>query len=60
MSKRLNRIPIMLRDDELAAIDDYRFKNRIGTRSDAIRRLCKAAIDAGSEPSELMTEAGNV
>lgn len=41
---RENRVPIMLSDDELTAIDDWRFANRIGTRSDAIRRLCQITM----------------
>jgi exonuclease VII large subunit len=41
---RENRIPIMVSHEELAAIDDWRFANRIATRSDAIRRLCQNAL----------------
>ena len=37
---RENRIPIMMSDDELKVIDDWRFANRVATRSDAVRRLC--------------------
>ncbi|MCV9906673.1 hypothetical protein OIV19_03460 [Brucella sp. HL-2] len=36
---RENRIPIMMSDEELEAVDDWRFKNRIATRSEAVRRL---------------------
>ncbi len=39
-----NRVPIMMSNAELDAIDDWRFKNRIATRSEAIRRLCQAGI----------------
>lgn len=42
---RENRVPIMLSDDELKAIDDYRFSKRIGTRSGAIRELVSDALD---------------
>lgn len=41
---RQNRIPFMMSDTELAAIDDWRFENRIGTRAEAIRRLCQIAV----------------
>ncbi|MGU3577070.1 hypothetical protein ACLBWZ_16265 [Brucellaceae bacterium C25G] len=41
---RENRVPIMMSDDELAAIDDWRFENRIGTRSDAVRRLVQMGL----------------
>ena len=39
---------MLISPGELEAIDDWRFKNRVGTRSDAIRRLCQIAI--GLEP----------
>jgi len=41
---RENRIPIMMSDEELEAVDDWRFKNRIATRSEAVRRLCQIGI----------------
>ncbi len=46
---RENRVPIMMSEDELKAVDDWRFANRIATRSDAIRRLCQIGLLAGSE-----------
>jgi hypothetical protein len=39
------RIHIALNPAELAAIDDYRFANRIPTRSEAIRRLIEAGLN---------------
>lgn len=44
---RENRVPIMMSEDELRAVDDWRFKNRIATRSDALRRLARigAVVD---------------
>uniref|UniRef100_UPI003F491FAA hypothetical protein n=1 Tax=Ensifer adhaerens TaxID=106592 RepID=UPI003F491FAA len=41
---RENRVPIMMSDDELKAIDDWRFNNRIATRSDAVRKLAKIGM----------------
>lgn len=38
------RLQMVITEDELIAIDDWRFPNRIGTRSEAIRRLCQIAI----------------
>jgi hypothetical protein len=38
------RIPIMMSEDELQAIDDWRFANRLPSRGDAIRRLCQIGI----------------
>lgn len=34
----------MMSDEELQMIDDWRFKNRVATRSDAVRRLCQIAL----------------
>lgn len=34
----------MLSETELAAIDDWRFANRVATRSEAMRRLCQLAL----------------
>jgi hypothetical protein len=39
-----NRIPIMMSDAEVQAIDDWRFTNRIPTRSEAIRRLAQRGL----------------
>lgn len=44
MEPRKHRIPIMLSDSELQMIDDWRFANRIPTRSGAIRRLVEAGM----------------
>ena len=41
---RENRIPMMMSDDEVKAIDDWRYQNRVATRSDAIRRLAQMAL----------------
>lgn len=41
---RDNRIPIMMSDAEVKAIDDWRFENRISTRSEAIRRLSQRGL----------------
>lgn len=45
------RIPIMMTEAEVKAIDDWSFENRIRSRGEAIRRLCKIgqAIDAELE-----------
>ena len=48
-----NRVPIMMSNGELEAIDDWRFKNRIATRSEAIRRLCQIAIIFDEKAAEM-------
>ncbi|MCB1468484.1 MAG: hypothetical protein KDK08_15360 [Rhizobiaceae bacterium] len=48
---RQNRIPFMMSDSELEAVDNWRFANKIGTRAEAIRRLCQIGLrfDAATE-----------
>ena len=50
--KRGQRIPLLLTDDELARLDDWRFENRMNTRSDAIRAALEIAYQhkAGKVP----------
>ena len=43
---KTERIHIALEPAELTAIDDYRFAARIPTRSEAIRRLIQAGLEA--------------
>lgn len=56
-SPRENRVPIMMSDDELAAIDDWRFQNRVATRSAAIRRLARLGIGLDQRTGELSEAA---
>lgn len=51
---RENRVPIMMSDEELNAIDDWRFANRIATRSDAIRRLVQMGLRADTVAPSLV------
>lgn len=56
---RENRVPIMMSDDEIQRIDDWRFDNRVATRSEAVRQLCSIGLSARNR--ELLdgeTEAG--
>jgi hypothetical protein len=41
---RETRLQIMLDEDELAAIDDWRFKQRMPSRASAIRELLRVAL----------------
>jgi hypothetical protein len=41
---RVERLQIMLTDDELAAIDDWRFVRRMPSRASAIRELLKRGL----------------
>jgi hypothetical protein len=46
---RETRLQIMLDQDELAAIDDWRFKQRMPSRAAAIRELLRLALDLSPE-----------
>ncbi|NTF35531.1 hypothetical protein [Agrobacterium rubi] len=43
------RVPIMMSEDELKTIDDWRFGNRLPSRGEAIRRLCQIGMLADNE-----------
>jgi hypothetical protein len=43
---RIERLQIMLTDDELVAIDDWRFGRRMPSRAAAIRELLKRGLAA--------------
>ena len=51
--KRTEKIQIMLNDDEIKAIDDWRFENRLPSRAAAIRELLSRGLQATefSEPT---------
>lgn len=52
--ERGERLQIMLSQEELAAVDDFRFKHRMPSRAAAIRdilRLGLASIDGQSAPA---------
>ena len=42
--KRTEKIQVMLDDDELAAIDDWRFEKRVPSRAAAIRELIRRGM----------------
>ena len=43
------RVPIMMSEEELRAVDDWRFANRLSSRGEAIRRLCQIGLIVGSK-----------
>jgi Arc/MetJ-type ribon-helix-helix transcriptional regulator len=51
MQKSTKRLVILVTDEEIAAIDDFRFENRMRNRSDAVRALLKLALDQIRENS---------
>ena len=57
--QRGERLQIMLSDDELAALDDFRFRNRMPSRASAIREILRRGLGvagtsakAGSKSSD--------
>ncbi|MEQ9041638.1 MAG: hypothetical protein RIE24_25210 [Silicimonas sp.] len=52
--KRTEKLQLMLGPDELKAIDDWRFDNRLPSRAAAIRELIRRGLksDAFSDPPE--------
>lgn len=44
--KRSERLQIMLTDDELTAVDDWRFTHQMPSRASAIRELLKRGLAA--------------
>ena len=45
MQKSDKRLVILVTNEEIAAIDDFRFEKRMRNRSDAVRALLKLALD---------------
>jgi hypothetical protein len=44
--QRAERLQIMLNDEELGAVDDFRFKRRMPSRAAAVRELLKRGLAA--------------
>jgi hypothetical protein len=45
-SKRTEKLQLLLNDEELTAIDDWRFDNRIPTRAATIRELLRRGLQS--------------
>ncbi len=45
-SLRVERLQVMLSGDELRALDDFRFKQRMPSRASAIRELLRRGLQA--------------
>ena len=46
---RGERLQIMLSPEELTALDDFRFKNRMPSRASAIREILRRGLGAAAE-----------
>jgi hypothetical protein len=57
---RGERLQIMLSPEELAAVDDFRFKQRMPSRAAAVRDLFRLGLAAvGILPAEAGVKSGN-
>jgi hypothetical protein len=54
-TNRAERLQIILTAEELAALDDWRFANRMPTRAAAIRELMKRGMAALTEDDRAVT-----
>ena len=45
-SKRLERLQVMVSEDELRALDDWRFNSRMPSRAAAVRELLQRGLAA--------------
>ena len=58
--KRTEKLQVMIGDDELKAIDDWRFSHRLPSRAAAIRELIKRGLNATEfDPPETDTPSGD-
>jgi len=48
MSPAKHKILLLLEDDLLKRVDDFRFENRINSRSEALRQLIEKGLDSSS------------
>ncbi|WHA41652.1 hypothetical protein [Agrobacterium larrymoorei] len=44
MEAREKRVPFMMSERELGAVDKWRFQSQVATRADALRRLCRLGL----------------
>ena len=56
---RAERLQVMLSPDELAAVDDFRFKHRMPTRAAAVRELLKFGLAAVGVDAQAGVKSSN-
>ena len=57
--ERGERLQIMLSDEELAALDDFRFKNRMPSRAAAIREILRRGLVVKGSAAEAGSKSGD-
>ena len=55
---RAERLQVMLSPEELAAVDDFRFKHRMPTRAAAVRELLKFGLAAAGIETSVGSSTG--
>jgi Arc/MetJ-type ribon-helix-helix transcriptional regulator len=55
---KTERVCIMMTPSEITAIDDWRFSNRVASRSDAIRKLLQLSLDAENATKKQAKDPG--
>jgi hypothetical protein len=56
---RGERLQVMLSPDELAALDDFRFKHRMPTRAAAVRELLKLGLTVATTDGKAGMKSSN-
>jgi hypothetical protein len=56
---RGERLQIMLSPEELAALDDFRFKNRMPSRASAIREILRRGLGVVGEQARAGEKSGD-
>jgi hypothetical protein len=56
---RAERLQVMLSPDELAALEDFRFKHRMPTRAAAVRELLKLGLAAAGVDAAAGTKSSD-
>jgi hypothetical protein len=57
--ERGQRLQIMLSDEELTALDDFRFKNRMPSRASAIREILRRGLGVAGTKAQAGTKSGD-
>ena len=55
---RAERLQVMLSPEELAAVDDFRFRHRMPTRAAAVRELLKFGLAAAGIETNIGSSTG--
>lgn len=56
---RGERLQVMLSPDELALVDDFRFKHRMPTRAAAVRELLKLGLTVVTSDGDVRVKSSN-